>query len=378
MRHILRPLILLTLLLAACTPGGSPPDPAPVSTSVITHAAPTESVPTAPAAIPVRSVSTAAPAAARNAVLTSLINQVLARPAQDADFSPAQEGQSIPENGQAKTEQDSRASLVLHPEGTAIRIGPNTLFTVQALSSPDESPSSRIRLFFGEIWIALSGGEMQVETPSGVASVRGSYLNVRFSPSTGELLINCLEGKCLLANKEGLVQLTGGQSSRIPGRGKAPERPCGMMEQEFMEWVIVSEDDPSWEMPAMEEIPWLEKSEWFNEGWTMPEDTTWLDETEWYTGPEVWEQPELTDWPEGLDWFDDPALDLGDWQEDGSLIEPLGDNGEIVETPEDGILDLPGDGDGILDPPDEGDGGFNPPGGDGGGFDPPGGGILNP
>jgi len=86
----------------------------------------------------------------------------------------------------------------------------------------------------------LSGGNASVNTPSGVASVRGSYLSVYVDPSTQTVVVTCLEGHCSAGNSAGSVDFgtgqevtlfscTGGQCS-VPNIGS-------MTPQDFQRWL---------------------------------------------------------------------------------------------------------------------------------------------
>lgn len=52
--------------------------------------------------------------------------------------------------GGVRTFEDIRASLNLRPDGTIIRVGPITIFTVHEMTD-GEQPTTRIKLDFGQI-----------------------------------------------------------------------------------------------------------------------------------------------------------------------------------------------------------------------------------
>jgi hypothetical protein len=170
----------------------------------------------------------------RQAVLTSLSNDVRTRLTPDLEFAPAREGLTLPVGGQAQTGEDSRARFDLLPEGTIVRLGPNSSFEVAVLEGDDAF--TRLKLAFGELWIILNGGTLEAETPSGQASVRGSYLGLILDPGSGSLKALCLEGLCTLSNALGSVELTGGQAAEIPAPGQPPSASRPMNEDEFQRW----------------------------------------------------------------------------------------------------------------------------------------------
>lgn len=171
----------------------------------------------------------------RQATFTLVLNEVQARADANADLKPAALGDVLQVGGQAQSGETGRARLDLEPEGTVVRIGPNTLFTLEALEQDTASPFARLELLFGQIWVILAEGSLEVETPYGLAAVRGSYMSVAFDESQG-MIVTCLEGHCSLANEAGTVELTDGQSSSIPQSDEPPSPPQEMEEEEYQEW----------------------------------------------------------------------------------------------------------------------------------------------
>ena len=204
------------------------------------------------------------PISVRDASISAVANQAQARSTENEQFVTAQEGMIIFVGGGVQTFQGGRASLNLRPEGTIIRVGPNTIFTLQTLMTEDNGPLTRIKLDFGQIWILLNGGSLEVETPSGVASVRGSLLGVSYDPADEHMEAHCLEGDCTLENDFGGVKFTNGQESNING-DKGPSNVEDMDKSEIQAWV--NENPDAWEYFDGEDIP-----DW------MPEpDFDWLD-----------------------------------------------------------------------------------------------------
>lgn len=184
------------------------------------------------------------------------------QPGQDG-FVPAQEGMLIQIGGQVSTQEDGRARIDLST-GTIIRLTPLSLFTLEDNGVASQGGlMTRLKLQAGKIWIILRGGQMDVETPSGVASVRGSYMSVEVLPD-GTLEVTCLEGTCRLSNAAGSVELTAGQKANVTGPNDPPK--TGLMSaDEFQKWldenpeaalvipeVLPTEPPPSTESPATE------------------------------------------------------------------------------------------------------------------------------
>jgi hypothetical protein len=75
-------------------------------------------------------------------------------------------------------DDDGRVRLDLS-SGTIIRVAPSSLFTLTSNNEGDGGLLTKIKMEVGKIFIILNGGRADVETPSGVASVRGSYMKVK-------------------------------------------------------------------------------------------------------------------------------------------------------------------------------------------------------
>jgi hypothetical protein len=129
---------------------------------------------------------------------------------------------------------DGRARISF-PNGSFVRQGPNSSVVIHGVND-EFGFNSLLSLSIGEIWIALTQGTIEVDTPSGVASVRGSYLSVQFNPQTGQLIVTCLEGVCSLANSAGGVFIAAGHKAIISGIS-APPAVQEMSDEDFNRWL---------------------------------------------------------------------------------------------------------------------------------------------
>lgn len=231
MKRLLIPLLTLTLLLTACAPATTAPDP--VTTGTATQR-PT-STPVPPSATPRPTISPT-PESNRSASFTSIEKAVEARNSEEEAYAPAALGQTFPAGGQARTDETGRARLDLSPDGTIIRIVPNTIFTLPELGEKDGEPFTLLDLIIGQIYILLNGGELQVRTPSGVAAVRGSMLGVSYDPQTGRMTATCLEGHCSLRNESGTLDLVAGQAADILD-GVLSREPRSITDAELFNWL---------------------------------------------------------------------------------------------------------------------------------------------
>jgi hypothetical protein len=169
------------------------------------------------------------------AVIGEAEGDVAARNPDDSDFSAAGIGDILVLNGQLRTGTNSR-SRIDFADGTLVRVGPSTTFTLAEISDQEGGFFKRLQLDFGKVWVILNGGSLEVDTPAGVASVRGSYLAVRFNEETGEYWITCLEGTCTMQTEAGEVTLGAGEQASVMG---TEEVPLGepMTDEDFQDWL---------------------------------------------------------------------------------------------------------------------------------------------
>jgi hypothetical protein len=171
------------------------------------------------------------------ATLNEISGSVEVKQTSESAFASAADGLVLQTGGELRTGDDGRARLDLS-DGTLLRVGPSSAFALQALDSDADGTKTSLRLDQGQIWIILNSGALQVETSSGVASVRGSYLSVLKQPD-GAVKITCLEGDCGLENGAGDVNLVAGQSAFVSDADTPPEKDV-MTEAEFNEWLRVN------------------------------------------------------------------------------------------------------------------------------------------
>lgn len=249
MKKISSTILLFTLLLSACSGGA-------VTESAATQApAATESAANSQATALPKATEVAAPV--REAALSEFEGEVSARAMSSDKFTPAVLGMSILSGGGVETGAEGRARLDLLPEGTIVRVGPNSSFTIPEMVVENGQPKTTIELLFGKVYILLNGGSLDVKTSTGVASVRGSLMRVEYDPETKSLKASCLEGHCSLKNEKGeTVDLVAGEFTYIEG-DFPPIDPMLIDSEEIQEWLDeVSElDDFLDELPDPNDYP---------------------------------------------------------------------------------------------------------------------------
>lgn len=152
-----------------------------------------------------------------------------------SDFIAAKNGDTLYLTGQVQTSNDGRTRLTFS-DGAIIRLGPSSMFTFEAVDGAGEQDTTKIKLDWGSLFIILQGGALDVDTQSGVASVTGSYMEVRIDPITGDVIITCLEGVCEVETEGGTVTITAGQSATIKSEDLPPE--VGeMTDEDILRWL---------------------------------------------------------------------------------------------------------------------------------------------
>lgn len=315
MKRIVTALLLLSIGLGACASNSSAP-----------QADSTEPAAGSETTAPVESTLTESsnPAtAAREAVVSEFENEVVVRSASDGEFIPAESGFVIQAGGGLQTGADSRARIDLKPDGTIVRVAPNSAFTLPEITTVDGEPKTTLSLVFGKIFVLLNGGSLDVETPSGVASVRGSLLSVSSDPATKRLQAVCLEGHCALENENGETQeLEEGQSAYIDENGELFELD-EIDQDEIQDWLDEAPELNEFleELPDPDNFPEVEEFEDFN----FDPETFFEDPANADDGLFPLEDDTL---PDDIPAPDDGSLDDGGGEgEDGGDSDDGGDDG---------------------------------------------------
>jgi hypothetical protein len=169
-----------------------------------------------------------------SAVIGEVENDVSLKRTAEAPFEKAFVNDEVKVNAQVKTSEDSRSRIDLS-SGTVIRISPNSLFILEENYKEEKNLLTRIKIETGRIWIVLNGGSLEVETPSGLAGVRGSYMSTGYDSESGDVRITCLEGHCAAENESGAVEFTAGEAADLLANGAPPVK-GEMTAEEFQMW----------------------------------------------------------------------------------------------------------------------------------------------
>jgi len=162
----------------------------------------TGATPTPPSVLPTSANGLSKPgnssqlAAGASVLITDIQGGVRIYTSPGATVTPAVLGQVLPVGASIQTEANGQATL-LFPDGSIIRVAGSTTFQLQGIGNAASNPDSAIRLDLGTLFIfvnaALGQKVFDVQTPAGVASVRGSYMRVDYYPESVTVILTCLE-----------------------------------------------------------------------------------------------------------------------------------------------------------------------------------------
>lgn len=171
----------------------------------------------------------------------------------------ASNGSQIESGDQVVTDVDSRVRVDIS-DGTIIRVGPLSSFTLTDIGNQDGKLKGSFRLDVGSLWIILKGGEVKVDTPSGLASVRGSYLYIFVHPGEKNTFVTCLEGECELVNSVGKVKMVAGQTAKVINSKTDPE--LGQMSAEDVaNWLKINPEATDVIIPLTKTVEASKKNE---------------------------------------------------------------------------------------------------------------------
>lgn len=139
-------------------------------------------------------------------------------------WRPAQRGYRLNSGEIVQTADRSLAAIIFTDDKSLLKMRANSRVTIQG-KREEKSILKKLTLGFGEIWakITKQDTEMRVETPSGVATVKGTEFNALFNNENRDFIIFCREGLMELFNQYGRMSLGADEIARMRP-GTPPER----------------------------------------------------------------------------------------------------------------------------------------------------------
>ncbi|MGH7493426.1 MAG: FecR family protein [bacterium] len=124
-----------------------------------------------------------------------------------------------------RTGEESSAAMVFTDDKSILKVRANSKVNI-AGEREESSILKTIKLEFGQLWakVTRSSTPFRIETPSGVAAVKGTVFYV-LSDAKGGTIVFCLEGAIELANKLGKVLVNAGQTGTMNDKSPPTSRP---------------------------------------------------------------------------------------------------------------------------------------------------------
>jgi hypothetical protein len=160
------------------------------------------------------------------------------------NFMAAQAGQELTPGDRLMTFQNSQARVDITVR-EFLRVVRTTSNTLWRLGQFDLDQDTIIELDHGKLFILDEGVQsedrpLEIVTPAGTASPRGTWMSVEYDKKTGETKVNCFRGSCALENEFGKQVMTDEQKS-ISRTNEKPTRPVFLDEEEKQSFLKLPE-----------------------------------------------------------------------------------------------------------------------------------------
>jgi hypothetical protein len=124
-----------------------------------------------------------------------------------------------------RTGEESSAAMVFTDDKSVLKMRANSKVNI-AGEREQASLLKTIKLEFGQLWakVTRSSAPFRIETPSGVAAVKGTVFYCLIDPKGGTIVF-CLEGAVELANKLGKILVNAGYTGFMNDKTPPASRP---------------------------------------------------------------------------------------------------------------------------------------------------------
>ena len=137
-------------------------------------------------------------------------------------WKPARRGIRLDSGEKVRTGNKALAALMFTDDRTLLKVRSNSNVTIQG-KREKKGIVKRISLAFGQLWakVTKQHTRMRVETPSGVATVKGTEFNALYAD--GQFYIFCQKGLIEFFNQFGTMLVGANEMARMV-QGSPPER----------------------------------------------------------------------------------------------------------------------------------------------------------
>lgn len=197
-------------------------------------------------------------AAQQGTVVATVINingRLDYRESENTDWKPAKKLDALYQGYQLRTQTGNKAMIVYNATKARVLINENTQIEIQAqVATPGGKPAKdRTKLMMGQVYSKLKSGNYEVETPSSVASVRGTEFDARYDIQTDTATYLVLESTVELMNQLGSVLLQQYQTADVSRNGQpgSPRQLTRNNAQNLIKWTEGVE--PRWRLNMVPE-----------------------------------------------------------------------------------------------------------------------------
>ncbi len=164
------------------------------------------------------------------ATIININGKVEFRENDKADWKTAKKYEQLFQGYQVRTATGNKAMLLYNLSKSRVLVNENTQIEIQAQTTATGSKPTkeRTKLLSGEVFSRITPGtNYEVETPSSVASVRGTSFDSKYNLETDEATYIVLESTVQLMNQLGTIMLNQLQSSTVK-LGEKPQDPTDL------------------------------------------------------------------------------------------------------------------------------------------------------
>jgi ferric-dicitrate binding protein FerR (iron transport regulator) len=161
------------------------------------------------------------------ALVLKTVGQVEVNSFTNGAWQNATRGTRLHAGTQVRTGEEALAAIVFTDDKSLLKVRSNSKVVINGKREPSASGSRRITktiaMEFGEMWAKVTKGAspFRVETPSGVAAVKGTIF-YGLLDANGNFFVICLDGIVDLINQFGNVLVNAGETG-ISSPDRAPE-----------------------------------------------------------------------------------------------------------------------------------------------------------
>lgn len=153
--------------------------------------------------------------------------RMVVTPASGGDGHAARVGERLRNGDMVSTSEDTRAALRFTDDGSVLRVNPSS--RVRIASAAEGGVIVRtLQLEFGELWTRVNrrqGTTLRVQTPAGVAAVKGTEFVVRVD-SNGVTTVITLEGVVEFFNRSGRTDISAGNKVTVDSASAPRAQPA--------------------------------------------------------------------------------------------------------------------------------------------------------